>query len=62
MKVKEAHEFLDILVERGDGELEMFTEYRRVERMCMATADENCDGSSTELEIGNGYVYVQLGH
>lgn len=62
MKVKDAHKFLDELMDEGFGDLEMFTEYRRVERMDTAVADTDCDGSSTELELGDPYVYVQLGN
>ncbi len=62
MKVKEAHKFLSQLINDDLGDLEMFTEFERVERMVTEFASTSCDGSSSELDLDEPYVYVQLGH
>lgn len=58
MKVKEAFEALRNLVENNCGELEMYTEYEKVERFSVESAEVWRDGSQLELEDGVPFVYV----
>ena len=62
MNVSQAHDFLSTLVRMGLGDLQMYSEYEKVEGMRAGGAEESRDGSQLELEVGEPFVYVRLGH
>lgn len=62
MKVKDAHAFLQGLMDEGKDDLPMYTEYERVYQMDLKVADSCCDGSSMALTHGEEFVSVDLDH
>jgi hypothetical protein len=62
MNVREAHEALRILVENGNGDLELYTEFETVERFIVKFADAFRDGCLCDLEDNEPYIHVHTEH
>lgn len=62
MNVREAHKILDKLVKEGKGDLEIYSEYLRLEQINERVADAYCDGCQTEMKIGTPFVEIYLDH
>ncbi len=62
MTLAEAHEILREMVENGNGELELYTEFEKVQKFDICFADTSREGSQCDLTDNEPFVYITTDH